>query len=63
MRIRRISFLGVRTKNFDAMTTFVSDVIWAAEAFADPAFEGFGWFFFRAPDGNVYVLQQERSPR
>ena len=131
MNIRRISFLGVRTSNFDAMTVFVrdvlglrtshlddewaifplesggrdyfeiygpghtderlmtaasdgpiaafavddlvaaraeleaagtemlSDVIWAAESFGNPAFAGFGWFFFRAPDGNVYVLQQD----
>ena len=131
MRVRRISFLGVRTNNFDAMTAFardvlglpishvesdwaifllesgkrdyfevygpghaderlmtaasdgpiaafavddllearaeleaagtkmVSEVIWAAEAFDNPAFTGFGWFFFRAPDGNVYVLQQD----
>jgi hypothetical protein len=21
--------------------------------------EGFGWFFFRGPDGNVYVMQQD----
>ena len=27
MHIRRISFLGVRTSNFDAMTTFVRDVL------------------------------------
>jgi catechol 2,3-dioxygenase-like lactoylglutathione lyase family enzyme len=131
VRVRRISFLGVRTKNFDAMTAFVrdvlglplshvygewavfslesgrrdyveiygpghaeerlmtaasegpiaafavddllearaelemagtemvSDVIWASDVFANPALNGFGWFFFRAPDGNVYVLQQE----
>ena len=133
MHIRRISFLGVRTANFDAMTTFVrdvlglpmaqpsldwaifplesgkrdyfeiygpghtderlmtaasdgpiaafavddllearaeleaagtemvSDVIWASDLFGGPGHEGFGWFFFRAPDGNVYVLQQEGS--
>ncbi len=131
MRIRRISFLGVRTSNFEAMSSFVRDVlglpashaepdwaifplesgkrdyfeiygpdhaderlmtavsdgpiaafavddllearadlaaagtelignvIWAADAFDDPAYAGFGWFFFRAPDGNVYVLQQD----
>lgn len=134
MRVRRISFLGVRTKNFDGMTAFVrdvlglppshveagwavfplesgkrdyfeiygpghtderlmtsasdgpiaafavhdllearaeletagtemvSDVTWASEVFDNPSLEGFGWFFFRAPDGNVYVLQQE-GPR
>ncbi len=133
MQVRRISFLGVRTSNFEAMTAFVrdvlglqtshaeadwsifplesgardyfeiygpghsderlmtaasdgpvaafavddllearaeleaagtemiSDVIWAAEAFGNAAYDGFGWFFFRAPDGNVYLLQQDRS--
>jgi catechol 2,3-dioxygenase-like lactoylglutathione lyase family enzyme len=131
LKVRRISFLGVRTENFDQMTVFVrdvlgltpshvdsgwavfpldsgerdyfeiygpanqderlfpaatdgpiaafaiddlleargeleaagteiiGDVVWASEAFADPSLEGFGWLFFRAPDGNVYVLQQE----
>jgi hypothetical protein len=23
---------------------------------------GFGWFFFRGPDGNVYVIQQDSRP-
>jgi catechol-2,3-dioxygenase len=36
----------------------VGDVVWAAEAFANPAQEGFGWFFVRAPDGRVYVIEQ-----
>lgn len=133
MHIRRISFLGVQTEQFDAMTTFVrdvlglsaghlddgwgvfrlesgdrdfvevyrpgqyderlfpaaataptvafavddllaaraelvvagieivADVVWAAEAFDNPKLEGYGWLFFRAPDGNVYALQQERA--
>jgi len=28
----------------------LGDVYWAAE--------GFGWFFLRAPDGNIYAIQQ-----
>lgn len=28
----------------------LGDVFWVAE--------GFGWFFLRAPDGNIYVIQQ-----
>lgn len=36
----------------------VGDVVWATEAFGDPDLEGFGWFFFRAPDGRTYVIQQ-----
>ena len=40
----------------------VADTVWAAEAFADPGLEGFGWLFFRAPDGNVYAMQQDHAP-
>jgi catechol 2,3-dioxygenase-like lactoylglutathione lyase family enzyme len=36
----------------------VGEVVWAAQAFDDPAYEGFGWFFVRAPDGRVYVIEQ-----
>jgi hypothetical protein len=36
----------------------VGDLIWAAEAFGEPAYEGFGWFFVRAPDGHVYAIEQ-----
>jgi catechol 2,3-dioxygenase-like lactoylglutathione lyase family enzyme len=34
------------------------EIVWAAKAFQQPAYEGFGWFFVRAPDGNVYCIQQ-----
>ena len=40
----------------------VADIVWAAEAFDDPRLEGYGWLFFRAPDGNVYGLQQDHLP-
>jgi len=40
----------------------VADIVWAAEAFHDPRLEGFGWLFFRAPDGHVYALQQDHAP-
>jgi catechol 2,3-dioxygenase-like lactoylglutathione lyase family enzyme len=33
----------------------VTDITWANKA-------GFGWLFFRAPDGNLYALQQSRAP-
>ena len=36
----------------------IGDVVWAAEAFGAPAMEGVGWFFLRAPDGRVYVIEQ-----
>ena len=38
-----------------------SEVVWAAEAFDNPDFEGYGWFFLRGPDGNTYVVQQVPS--
>lgn len=34
-----------------------SEIVRAASAFDDPGLEGVGWFFFRAPDNNVYVIQ------
>lgn len=37
----------------------IGDVVWASEIFADAKMEGFGWFFFRGPDRNVYVMQQD----
>ena len=36
----------------------LGDLVWAAEAFGKPAYEGIGWFFLRAPDGNTYVIEQ-----
>lgn len=36
----------------------VGEPVWAAEAFGDPTLEGFAWFFVRAPDGRVYVIEQ-----
>jgi hypothetical protein len=32
--------------------------VWAEQAFQQPAYKGFGWFFVGAPDGNVYCIQQ-----
>jgi len=40
----------------------VGDIVWAAEAFAEPRYEGFGWLYFRAPDGTVLCLQQDHAP-
>jgi catechol 2,3-dioxygenase-like lactoylglutathione lyase family enzyme len=36
----------------------IGDVVRAAEAFGEPEMEGVGWFFLRAPDGRVYVVEQ-----
>ncbi len=40
----------------------VGDIVWAADLFASPNMEGFGWFFFRGPDGNIYVMQEDSRP-
>jgi catechol 2,3-dioxygenase-like lactoylglutathione lyase family enzyme len=39
----------------------LGDIVWAAAAFQEPAYEGIAWFFVRAPDGHVYGIQQARD--
>jgi catechol 2,3-dioxygenase-like lactoylglutathione lyase family enzyme len=34
------------------------DIVWADETFQEPAYAGYGWFFIRAPDGNLYCIEQ-----
>ncbi len=36
----------------------LGEPVWAAEAFDNPAYGDLGWFWVRAPDGRVYVIQQ-----
>jgi hypothetical protein len=33
--------------------------VWAEELFKNPQHAGYGWCFFKMPDGNVYALQQD----
>lgn len=40
----------------------IGDLVWAADLFNDPRMDGYGWFFFRGPDGNIYVMQQDTRP-
>ena len=42
-----------------AEVELIGDLVWASELFANANMEGFGWFFFRGPDRNVYVMQQD----
>jgi hypothetical protein len=37
----------------------IVDLVWATDIMGNAADAGWGWCFFRAPDGNVYVLQQD----
>jgi catechol 2,3-dioxygenase-like lactoylglutathione lyase family enzyme len=45
-----------------AEVELIGDLVWADELFDNPSMEGFGWFFFRGPDGNVYCMQQDARP-
>ena len=45
-----------------AKVELIGRLVWANELFDDPKMEGFGWFFFRGPDENVYVMQQDNRP-
>lgn len=45
-----------------AKVDLIGGLVWANELFDDPKMEGFGWFFFRGPDENVYVMQQDSRP-
>jgi len=42
--------VGAHTEIAAAGIEPLGDVIWVAE--------GFGWFFLRAPDGNIYCIEQ-----
>jgi catechol 2,3-dioxygenase-like lactoylglutathione lyase family enzyme len=36
----------------------VNEPVWAAEAFDNPDLGDFAWFWVRAPDGRIYVIEQ-----
>jgi catechol 2,3-dioxygenase-like lactoylglutathione lyase family enzyme len=36
----------------------VNEPVWAAEAFDNPKYGELAWFWVRAPDGRVYVIEQ-----
>jgi hypothetical protein len=36
----------------------VNEPVWAADAFDNPDFGVFAWFWVRAPDGRVYCIEQ-----
>jgi catechol 2,3-dioxygenase-like lactoylglutathione lyase family enzyme len=36
----------------------VNEPVWAAEAYDEPGFGEFAWFWVRAPDGRVFAIQQ-----
>jgi hypothetical protein len=54
--------VGARDELAAARVEMIGELVWANELLEDPNMEGFGWFFFRGPDGNVYVIQQDGRP-
>ena len=57
MRIRRLSFLGVQTERFDAIATFVRDVLGLAPGHRDD-----GWAVFRLESGDRDLVEDHEFP-
>ena len=53
---------GAQEELVAAKVEVIGELVSANELFDDPNMAGFGWFFFRGPDGNVYVIQQDSQP-
>jgi catechol 2,3-dioxygenase-like lactoylglutathione lyase family enzyme len=51
--------LGAREELAAAKVELVGDIVWARDITGGDPSNRWGWFFFRAPDGNVYVIQQD----
>ena len=45
-----------------AQVELVGDIVWARDVTGGDQSNRWGWFFFRAPDGNTYVIQQDGLP-
>lgn len=54
--------VGAREELAAAKVELIGELVWANELFDNPNVEGYGWYFFRGPDGNVYVMQQDSRP-
>lgn len=52
---------SARQELADAGVELIGDLVWAPDLTGDPDDAGWGWFFFRAPDGTVFVIQQDGS--
>jgi catechol 2,3-dioxygenase-like lactoylglutathione lyase family enzyme len=55
--------VGAREALATAGIELIGELVSAADVTGDPADEGWSWCFFRAPDGNVYALQQDGAGR
>jgi hypothetical protein len=54
--------LGAREELAAAKVELVGDIVWARDITGGAKSNRWGWFFFRAPDGNIYVIQQDGIP-
>lgn len=52
---------SARDELIAAGVELLGDIVWADALSEDPASAGFGWCFFKGPDGHVYVLQQDAA--
>ncbi len=51
--------ISAREELATAGIELIGEVVSAADVTGNPTDQGWSWCFFRAPDGNVYVLQQD----
>ena len=54
--------VGARAELAAANIELVGDIVWARDLTGGDRNNHWGWFFFRGPDGNVYVVQQDGLP-
>jgi catechol 2,3-dioxygenase-like lactoylglutathione lyase family enzyme len=54
--------LGAREELIAAKVELVGDIVWARDITGGAPSNRWGWFFFRVPDGNIYVIQQDGIP-
>ena len=54
--------VSARAELAAADVELLGDIVWARDLVGGDTSNGWGWFFFRAPDGNVYVIQQDGLP-
>jgi catechol 2,3-dioxygenase-like lactoylglutathione lyase family enzyme len=54
--------VSARAELAAAHVELVGDVVWAHDLTGGDESNRWGWFFFRAPDGNIYVIQQDGLP-
>jgi len=54
--------VNARAELAAAEVELLGDIVWARELVGGDESNRWGWFFLRAPDGNVYVIQQDGLP-